>query len=58
MGEESLSYLALLILITTASPTMGANVGASISEFVAFLTFILLIYNFIAYGPHNNTSLL
>ena len=37
--------LSGIILITTASPTMGANVGASISEFVAFLTFILLIYN-------------
>ena len=37
--------LSFIILITTASPTMGANVGASISEFVAFFTLILLVYN-------------
>lgn len=37
--------LSGIVLISTASPTMGANVGASISEFVAFFTLILLIYN-------------
>ncbi|MGL5346562.1 MAG: hypothetical protein ACRDA3_04375 [Peptostreptococcaceae bacterium] len=41
----SIIPLAIVVLITTASPAMGANVGASISEFVAFLTLILLIYN-------------
>ena len=37
--------LSVIVLLATASPTMGANVGASISEFVAFLTLIFLIYN-------------
>ncbi|MGL6108359.1 hypothetical protein [Romboutsia sp.] len=37
--------LSLIALIATASPTMGANVGAAISEFVAFLTLIFLIYD-------------
>lgn len=37
--------LSGIVLISTASPTMGANVGASISEFVAFFTLVLLIYN-------------
>lgn len=36
---------SLVILITSASPIMGANVGSAISECVAFLLFILLIYN-------------
>ena len=34
-----------VILITTASPIMGANVGAAISECVAFLLLILLIFD-------------
>ena len=36
---------ALIILIATASPSMGANVGAAISECVAFLLFIMLIFD-------------
>ncbi|MCC3867180.1 hypothetical protein [Terrisporobacter mayombei] len=36
--------LFVVILITTASPFMGANVGAAISECVAFLIFMMLIY--------------
>lgn len=39
------SVLCLIILITTASPTMGANVGAAISECVAYLLLVLLIFN-------------
>lgn len=41
----SIIPLSIIVLITTASPAMGANVGASISEFVAFLTLILLVYD-------------
>jgi hypothetical protein len=37
--------LALIILITSASPSMGANVGGSISESVAYVLFILLIFD-------------
>lgn len=37
--------LCLIILITTASPIMGANVGAAISECVAYLLLVLLIFN-------------
>ncbi|MCC0782003.1 hypothetical protein IR152_02505 [Clostridioides sp. ES-S-0108-01] len=41
----SVIVFSLAILITSASPIMGANVGSAISECVAFLLFILLIYN-------------
>ncbi len=41
----SIIVFSLVILITSASPIMGANVGSAISEYVAFLLFILLIYN-------------
>lgn len=37
--------LALIILITSAYPSMGANVGGSISESVAYVLFILLIFD-------------
>lgn len=37
--------LMILILLTSAYPGMGANVGGAISECIAYLTFILLIYN-------------
>ena len=39
------TIFALIILIATASPSMGANVGAAISECVAFLLFIMLIFD-------------
>lgn len=37
--------LSLVILITSAYPSMGANVGGAISESVAYLLFILLIFD-------------
>lgn len=37
--------LSLLILITSAYPAMGANVGGAISESIAYLLFILLIFD-------------
>lgn len=37
--------LSLVILITSAMPSMGANVGGAISECVACLLFILLIFD-------------
>ncbi|ETI93160.1 MAG: hypothetical protein Q606_CBAC00355G0015 [Intestinibacter bartlettii DORA_8_9] len=37
--------LSLVILITSAVPSMGANVGGAISECVAYLLFILLIFD-------------
>lgn len=39
------AILCLIILITTASPIMGANVGAAISECVAYLLLVLLIFD-------------
>ena len=36
---------AIITLITTAFPSMGANVGASISECIAYLLFIMLIFD-------------
>ncbi|MDU6248274.1 MAG: hypothetical protein E6612_05065, partial [Paeniclostridium sordellii] len=36
---------ALVILITSAYPSMGANVGGCISESVAYVLFILLIFD-------------
>lgn len=35
--------LSIIILITSAFPTMGANVGGAISECIAYLLFIMLI---------------
>ena len=35
----------LLVLFTSAYPAMGANVGGAISECVAYIVFILLIYD-------------
>ncbi|MDO5009340.1 MAG: hypothetical protein Q4E31_00815 [Intestinibacter bartlettii] len=37
--------LSLVILVTSAMPSMGANVGGAISECVAYLLFILLIFD-------------
>lgn len=37
--------IALIILGTSAMPSMGANVGGSISECVAYLLFILLLFD-------------
>lgn len=37
--------VAIITLITTAFPSMGANVGASISECIAYLLFIMLIFD-------------
>ncbi|WP_122638229.1 hypothetical protein [Romboutsia sp. Marseille-P6047] len=36
---------SVLTLLTTASPSMGANVGAAISECVAYLVFLLIIFD-------------
>lgn len=36
---------SLIILITSAYPSMGANVGGAIAECVAYLLFILLIFD-------------
>ncbi|MGX4598895.1 hypothetical protein [Faecalimicrobium sp. JNUCC 81] len=41
----AIAVLSLIILITTASPAMGANVGAAISECVAYLLLVLLIFD-------------
>lgn len=37
--------LSVIILVTSAYPSMGANVGGAISESVAYLLFILLIFD-------------
>ena len=37
--------LSIIILVTSAVPSMGANVGGAISECVAYLLFILLIFD-------------
>ena len=37
--------LSIIILYISASPTMGANVGSAISESVALILFIMLIFN-------------
>lgn len=37
--------LSLVILVTSAMPSMGANVGGAISECVAYLLFILLMFD-------------
>jgi hypothetical protein len=38
-----IALYCLCIMFTTASPLMGANVGASISEFVAFVALLMLL---------------
>lgn len=37
--------LALIVLITTAYPAMGANVGGAISESIAYLLLVLLLFD-------------
>ena len=37
--------LSIIILITSAFPSMGANVGGAISECVAYLLFVMLIFD-------------
>lgn len=37
--------LLLVVLIPSAHPAMGANVGGAISEFVAYFVFILLLFD-------------
>ncbi|MGL5751901.1 MAG: hypothetical protein ACRCXT_15325, partial [Paraclostridium sp.] len=37
--------LSLIILITTAYPKMGANVGGAISESIAFVLLVLLVFD-------------
>lgn len=39
-----LSVMLLIILLVSAFPSMGANVGGAISETVSYLVFILLVY--------------
>lgn len=39
------AVLSVVILITSAYPSMGANVGGAISECVAYLLFVLLIFD-------------
>ncbi|MGL6107408.1 hypothetical protein [Romboutsia sp.] len=39
------AVLSIIILITSAYPSMGANVGGAISESVAYLLFILLMFD-------------
>ncbi|WP_018589668.1 hypothetical protein [Terrisporobacter glycolicus] len=45
MHKWLVGALFIVILITTAAPFMGANVGAAISECIAFLIFMMLIYD-------------
>ena len=40
-----IAVLSVVILITSAYPPMGANVGGAISESVAYLLFVLLIFD-------------
>ena len=37
--------ILLVVLFTSAYPAMGANVGGAISECIAYIVFVLLIYN-------------
>ena len=39
------AIVSIIILITSAYPAMGANVGGAISECIAYLLFILLIFD-------------
>lgn len=41
----AVAVLSLVILITSAHPAMGANVGGAISESIAYLLFVMLIFN-------------
>ncbi len=45
MPKWGVIIFSVVILITSAYPGMGANVGGAISESVAYLLFILLIFN-------------
>lgn len=40
-----IAVLLIIILITSAYPSMGANVGGAISESIAYLLFVLLIFD-------------
>ena len=39
------AVIATIILVTSAFPSMGANVGGAISECIAYLLFIMLIFD-------------
>ncbi len=39
------TIIAIVVLITSAYPSMGANVGGAISESAGFIVFLLLLYN-------------
>ena len=45
LPKWSIVIASIVILITSAYPTMGANVGGAISESVAYLLFIMLIFD-------------
>lgn len=39
------AILLLIVLIPSAHPAMGANVGGAISEFIAYLVFVMLLFD-------------
>ena len=45
LPKWSIVLASIIILITSAYPTMGANVGGAISQTAAYLLFIMLIYD-------------
>lgn len=45
LPKWSIVIASIVILITSAYPTMGANVGGAISQTAAYLLFIMLIFN-------------
>ncbi len=45
LPKWSIVIASILILITSAYPTMGANVGGAISQTAAYLLFIMLIFD-------------
>lgn len=45
LPKWSIIIASILILITSAYPTMGANVGGAISQTAAYLLFIMLIFD-------------
>ena len=45
LPKWSIIIASIVILITSAYPTMGANVGGAISQTAAYLLFIMLIFN-------------
>ncbi|WP_296645003.1 hypothetical protein [Romboutsia sp. 13368] len=45
LPKWSVVLVSILILMTSAYPTMGANVGGAISQTAAYLLFIMLIYD-------------